>query len=124
MPYSRLRSVKAKASLPMINQNDAQPALTGSVLGVDVGYSPKRRSSAVCRLDWTEQKIHWTIARFRAAEPERAVKAPDQAKAFLMRHADCHHCFLTRAPGKLCLSMSITEPRANSSAPTTAGDRM
>jgi hypothetical protein len=62
--------------------------------------------------------------RARAIGRWRAVKAPDQAKAFLMRHADCHHCFLTRAPGKLCLSMSITEPRANSSAPTTAGDRM
>jgi hypothetical protein len=46
---------------------------TKSVLGVDVGYSPMRRSSAVCRLDWDEQKIHWTIARFRAAEPERSV---------------------------------------------------
>jgi hypothetical protein len=46
---------------------------TKPVLGVDVGYSPMRRSSAVCRLDWDEQKIHWTIARFRAAEPERSV---------------------------------------------------
>jgi hypothetical protein len=47
-------------------------ASAGSVLGVDVGYSQTRRSSAVCRLDWDEQKIHWTIARFRAAEPERS----------------------------------------------------
>ena len=47
-------------------------ASAGSVLGIDVGYSPRRRSSAVCRLDWDEHKIHWTIARFRAAEPERS----------------------------------------------------
>jgi hypothetical protein len=47
-------------------------ASAGSVLGVDVGYSQTRRSSAVCRLDWDEKKIHWTIARFRAAEPERS----------------------------------------------------
>ena len=30
-----------------------------------------RRSSAVCRLDWTECEIVWTNARFRAVEPER-----------------------------------------------------
>ena len=43
----------------------------GSVLGIDVGCSPVRRSSAVCRLDWSEREIVWTIARFRAVEPER-----------------------------------------------------
>jgi predicted RNase H-like nuclease len=47
-------------------------ASAGSVLGIDVGCSPRRRSSAVCRLDWDRQKIHWAIARFRAAEPERS----------------------------------------------------
>ena len=47
-------------------------ASAGSVLGIDVGCSSRRRSSAVCRLDWDTQKIHWTIARFRAAEPERS----------------------------------------------------
>lgn len=49
------------------------PALPdrGAVLGVDVGFSPTRRSSAVCRLDWTRETIAWEIARFRAIEPER-----------------------------------------------------
>jgi hypothetical protein len=47
-------------------------ASAGSVLGIDVGRFPRRRSSAVCRLDWDKQKIHWTMARFRAAEPERS----------------------------------------------------
>ena len=37
----------------------------GAVLGVDVGFSPKRRSSAVCRLDWTETSASWNIERFR-----------------------------------------------------------
>ena len=53
-------------------QNRKGLASAGSVLGIDVGCSPRRRSSAVCRLDWDKQKIHWTIARFRAAEPERS----------------------------------------------------
>jgi hypothetical protein len=43
----------------------------GSVLGIDVGCSPTRRSSAVCRLDWDEQHVEWSIARFRAVEPDR-----------------------------------------------------
>lgn len=54
----------------------AQPDLTagsteGSVIGIDVGCSPTRRSSAICRLDWSASAISWAIARFRAVEPER-----------------------------------------------------
>jgi predicted RNase H-like nuclease len=44
----------------------------GSVLGIDVGYSTMRRSSAVCRLDWTCTEVTWAIDRFRATEPERS----------------------------------------------------
>lgn len=44
--------------------------VSGAVLGIDVGFSPKRRSSAVCRLGWDH--IHWKIERYRAAEPERS----------------------------------------------------
>ena len=61
----------------------------GAVLGIDVGYSPVNRSSAVCRLDWGAQHIHWIIQRFRAlpAEQEQAIAAvagnvPLQAAAF------------------------------------------
>ena len=43
----------------------------GSVIGIDVGCSPTRRSSAICRLDWSASTISWEIVRFRAAEPER-----------------------------------------------------
>ncbi len=43
----------------------------GSVIGIDVGCSPLRRSSAICRLDWTASTIFWEIERFRAIEPER-----------------------------------------------------
>ena len=43
----------------------------GSVLGIDVGCSPSRRSSAVCRLDWDATSVSWNIERFRAVEPER-----------------------------------------------------
>ncbi|MGH1589013.1 hypothetical protein ACRBEV_12420 [Methylobacterium phyllosphaerae] len=45
---------------------------SGSVLGIDVGCSPTSRTSAVCRLDWDESTVSWTIQRFRAVEPERA----------------------------------------------------
>ena len=43
----------------------------GSVIGIDVGCSPTRRSSAICRLDWSASTISWEIMRFRAVEPER-----------------------------------------------------
>jgi hypothetical protein len=43
----------------------------GSVIGIDVGCSPTRRSSAICRLDWSVSTISWKIVRFRAVEPER-----------------------------------------------------
>ena len=44
---------------------------TGAVLGIDVGYSTIRRSSAVCRLEWDDQRIMWHIERFRAVAPEQ-----------------------------------------------------
>jgi hypothetical protein len=43
----------------------------GSVIGIDVGCSPTRRSSAACRLDWSASIVSWEILRFRAIEPER-----------------------------------------------------
>lgn len=43
----------------------------GAVIGIDVGCSPTRRSSAICRLDWTATSVAWDITRFRATEPER-----------------------------------------------------
>jgi hypothetical protein len=47
------------------------PASTGAVLGIDVGCSTIRRSSAVCRLAWNAREATWEVARFRALEPER-----------------------------------------------------
>ena len=43
----------------------------GSVLGIDVGWSEKKRSSAVCRLSWDDRQIHWKIDRFRATPSDR-----------------------------------------------------
>lgn len=43
----------------------------GSVLGIDVGWSVERRSSAVCRLSWDEHWVDWKIERFRATQSER-----------------------------------------------------
>ena len=43
----------------------------GAVLGIDVGWSKRRKSSAVCHIAWTAHKVTWKVARFRAVEPER-----------------------------------------------------
>ena len=45
--------------------------IEGSVLGIDVGWSQKRKSSAVCRLSWSDREVEWHIRRFRAIEPDR-----------------------------------------------------
>lgn len=41
------------------------------MLGVDVGFSATRASSAVCRLDWDAMRITWVTRRFRAVPAER-----------------------------------------------------
>jgi hypothetical protein len=52
---------------------------SGSVLGIDVGYSPTQRSSAVCRLTWTPTHVDWTIRRYRAIAAEREATIRDVA---------------------------------------------
>jgi hypothetical protein len=47
-------------------------ASTGAVLGIDVGCSAIRRSSAVCRIAWTAHEVAFDVERFRAVDPERA----------------------------------------------------
>lgn len=34
---------------------------SGAVLGIDVGWAPNRKSSAVCRLEWTRDAMSWRI---------------------------------------------------------------
>jgi hypothetical protein len=44
---------------------------SGAVVGVDVGYSTVRRSSAVCRLWWNDVGVGWDVARFRHDDDDR-----------------------------------------------------
>lgn len=37
---------------------------SGSVLGIDVGWSLKAASSGICRLDWDGARIEWTLQHF------------------------------------------------------------
>ena len=43
----------------------------GSVMGIDVGWSTKYRSSAVCRLSWNCRDLQWTVYRFCATARDR-----------------------------------------------------
>lgn len=45
--------------------------LSGAVAGIDVGFSTKRKSSAICRLWWDGSSFDWEIDRYRATEEER-----------------------------------------------------
>ena len=44
---------------------------SGAVLGVDVGWSRRQRSSAVCLLRWDDASLDWHIARFTAQDADR-----------------------------------------------------
>ena len=43
----------------------------GCVVGVDVGYSRSRRTSAVCLLSWDQGAVDWKIRRFKHLEDDR-----------------------------------------------------
>src|SRR6266404_1219436 len=45
--------------------------LRNAVAGIDVGYSTKRRSSAVCLMTWDDESIDWEVRRYRATDSER-----------------------------------------------------
>lgn len=45
--------------------------LRNAVAGIDVGYSTRRRSSAVCLMRWDDENIDWEIRRYRATDSER-----------------------------------------------------
>jgi hypothetical protein len=53
----------------------------GAVVGMDVGYSKRRRSSAVCLLAWDACQISWMIRRFRALREEQEESLTDIAGA-------------------------------------------
>jgi len=44
---------------------------SNAVAGIDIGYSKKRRSSAVCLITWDDESIDWEIRRYRATDSER-----------------------------------------------------
>ena len=47
---------------------------TGSVLGVDVGYSKTKKTTAFCRLSWSRRNIEWRFAS-AMADPSSREKA-------------------------------------------------
>jgi hypothetical protein len=50
---------------------------SGSVLGIDVGWSLKAKSSGICRLDWDEVSVSWSVQHF-SGDP--------QARLDVVRH--------------------------------------
>ena len=59
------------SELSGMQQVSCVPIGDGDVLGIDVGWSKQRRSSAVCRLSWNQESITWKVCRFRANEDDR-----------------------------------------------------
>jgi hypothetical protein len=68
-PPSRPRSMVARStsmrpSVPIGRRGIIHRMLpdTGSVLGIDVGYSQRKRTTAFCSLKWTRDRIDWTLS--------------------------------------------------------------
>ncbi len=53
--------------------------VSGSVFGVDVGFSLRRRSTAACRLDWDAAALSWRLGRSTAEPLARAAMFADIA---------------------------------------------
>ena len=66
----------------------------GSVLGIDVGWSEKRKSSAICRLSWNISEVKWEIGRFRALDSER--------ESTIKRVVNDHKLLAVAIDGPLC----------------------
>ena len=64
---------------PKLYEVNRVPIAKGSVLGIDVGWSVKQSSSAVCRLSWDEDKITWQVCRFKAKAVDRCKAISDVA---------------------------------------------
>jgi hypothetical protein len=45
---------------------------SGHVLGIDVGFSTKSKTSAACKLSWQNERFDWNIERFRYDPHERS----------------------------------------------------
>ncbi len=44
---------------------------SGAVLGIDVGWSQKKKSSAVCHLSWSNVSVRWKAKTFAAGTEQR-----------------------------------------------------
>ena len=77
--HARKDYVVCKDSAKQSSKSDCVPG-TGSVLGIDVGWSKDKRTSVICRLYWDSNTIFWEFSRFRAIEQERCESILDIAK--------------------------------------------
>lgn len=66
----------------------------GSVLGIDVGWSQKRRSSGICRLDWDATGISWSLDHFSGV--------PDVRDAVVRRFASSRELLAAAFDGPIC----------------------
>tara|TARA_R110002124_G_scaffold114535_44_gene269649 strand:+ start:15436 stop:16254 length:819 start_codon:yes stop_codon:yes gene_type:complete len=73
----------------------------GSVLGIDVGGSLTRRSTAVCRLSWTPRSVDWVI--------ERSTAEPARRAATIARVAGGHDLLAAALDGPLTAGLQPTD---------------
>jgi hypothetical protein len=74
---------KSVSSHDKPRQGEVTIPQAGSVLGVDIGFSSTRRSSAACRLDWTGSTLHFAWR----ASVHRSRSVPTRCAASLIAHS-------------------------------------
>ena len=74
---------------------------SGSVLGVDVGWSLRAPSSAACRLDWDRTSLHWTVRHFTGHPEVRARSIAEVAGA--------HHLLAAALDGPLRGDLAVID---------------
>jgi hypothetical protein len=72
---------------------------SGAVLGIDVGWSQTQRSSGICRLDWDESGISWSLEHFTGA--------PEVRDAVVRRFADGRALLAAAFDGPICRDFRI-----------------
>lgn len=74
---------------------------SGSVLGIDVGWSLSRASSGICRLDWDGKSVRWTVLHFNGH--------PETRQDALRAVAGAHHLLAVALDGPLRGDLAVID---------------
>ena len=81
------------------SEQDGAVPTSGAVLGIDVGWSETRRSSAACILSWDDEAIEFFLCRFTAQEWD--------VRTSLTSLLNDRHCLVAAIDGPLARGLPV-----------------